>query len=154
MASRGTEGTPRCGDRNRDRKAPRLAADTSGDLATAGFSLEETRRAAAYADGTTLADAAVKRIRQETGLGTNWDWLVGSIGGELLRGFFWRHEMLSLKSPGDVDYAVLLACRLCAGRELDRRWLGKDSPSIEDHDQVLLAPVPAAGRAGPWPPES
>jgi hypothetical protein len=111
-------------------------------------SLEELQRATVRADGNFLVASAFARIQQETAHQDEWDWLVGSIGGELFRGFFWRHEMLSLGRTTKVDYAALLAYRLYASRGIDYKLFGRDAPSLKDHDGVLLDSYRQIDRVG------
>src|SRR5262249_5305632 len=59
-------------------------------------SLEELREAVIASDGDCLVDVAFNRIRQEHDMMETHRPLIGSIGAELLRGFFWRHEFFAL----------------------------------------------------------
>jgi hypothetical protein len=110
-------------------------------------SIEWLQKAILAADGTCLVDSACARIKQELNRG-DWTWHVGSIGGELLRGFFWRHEFLSLGKTNRVDCAALLAYRLYASRQVDTKILGEHSPSLSEHDEILLGPYRRIGEIG------
>lgn len=114
----------------------------------------ELQRAAALADGTCLVNYALGRMRMEEKHGIRCGRHVSSIGGELLRGFFWRHEMLALGGP-KVDYGALLAYRLYASRGVNAEMLGDNAPSLDEHDEVLLEPYrqigyAAEGRPNPY----
>jgi hypothetical protein len=119
----------------------------SKDSATAA-SVDRLQKSIIQADGTCLVDAAFGRINQEMNRGPDWMWHVGSIGGELLRGFFWRHEFLSLGRTEKVDFGALLAYRLYASRQVDAKILGQLSPSLNEHDEILLAPYRRIGEIG------
>src|SRR5262245_15700297 len=103
-------------------------------------SLEELQDAAVYADGSVLIDSAFCQVIRECSYRSRWDWHVGSIGGELLRDFFWSQEMLSLGRTSKVNYNRLLAYRLHAFSNREIGVLGQDIPSIAMHDDVLLEP--------------
>jgi hypothetical protein len=120
----------------------RLETDFSSD-ATVG----ELQKAAIYGDGSFLVDTAYMRIQQEKRY-RYADWLVGSIGGEFLRGFFWRQEMLSLGRSSRVNYTAILACRLYASRISPSSLLGARSPSVAEHDEILLEPYKRIGEIG------
>jgi len=110
--------------------------------------LEELRDAAVYADGSALIDSAFCRVMRECSYRSQWDWHVGSIGGELLRDFFWSQEMLSLGRTSKVNYDSLLAYRLYASPSREISILGQDIPSIAMHDEVLLEPYHQIDREG------
>lgn len=110
--------------------------------------IEQLQRAAVYADGCSLVDSAFSRIQQELSCQDQLGPLVGSIGGELLRGFFWRHEMLSLGRTQTVNYTALLAYRLYASRGVDVGVFGRHGPSLRDHDEILLTPYRQIGEIG------
>jgi hypothetical protein len=113
-------------------------------------SVDELRKATAQADGTCPLNAAWGRFASESEsarFGT-WDWQVGSAGGELLRGYFWRQERLSFARTSSVNHEALLAYRLYASRNVDCRILGEKGPSLRDHDEVLLGPYRQIDRMG------
>jgi hypothetical protein len=109
--------------------------------------IEWLQKSVVWADGTCLVDSVYGRIKQEFNRG-DWAWHVGSIGGELLRGFFWRHEFFSLGRTDGVDYAGLLAYRLYASREVDSKIFRKHFPSLDEHDEILLGPYRRIGELG------
>jgi hypothetical protein len=111
-------------------------------------SVEWLQKSVVRADGLCLADSAAARVKQEVNRGADWVWHIGSIGGELLRGFFWRHEFLSLGRTNRVDYAGLLTYRLYASREVDSKIFGKHFPSLDEHDEILLEPYRRIGELG------
>jgi hypothetical protein len=101
--------------------------------------VEELRSAAIRADGTCPADLSWGFVQHELESAPPGEWRVGSCGGELLRGFFWSQEMLSLGCTNKLNYRALLAYRLYASRGVDVRLFGEKGPSLDDHDEVLLA---------------
>lgn len=107
---------------------PELCDATAADL----------ENVALQSDGTCLLDSAFGRIRQEGTYDGTWDWLVGSIGGELLRGFFWRQEILSLGRSSRVDFRALLLYRLYASEGIQPAMLGEGAPTLSAHDEILL----------------
>jgi hypothetical protein len=111
-------------------------------------SIDLLQKSIVQADGTCLVDSAYGRVKQELDRGPEWIWHIGSIGGELLRGFFWRHECLSLGRSNRVNYEALLAYRLYASRQVDTAILGKHCPSLSEHDEILLAPYRRIGEIG------
>ena len=109
---------------------------------------EHLGRLALRADGAFTVDAAFSRVEQENRHSTASDCLVGAIGGELLRGFFWRHEMLALGRTSNVNYRALLTYRLYDTNGIDPRRLGPDAPSQAQHDDVILNGYRLLGEAG------
>jgi hypothetical protein len=103
---------------------------------------------AVQGDGSFPIDAVSGRIEQELRAHGAPGVLVGGIGGELLRGFFWRHEMLALGRSSKVNYSALLAYRLSDALSFDSRRLGKDAPAGREHDEVILAPYRRLADAG------
>ncbi len=109
---------------------------------------EHLRRLALLADGAFTVDAAFGRVEQDSRHSTASDCLVGAIGGELLRGFFWRHEMLALGRTSEVNYRALLTYRLYDANRVDPRRLGPEAPSQAEHDEVILDGYRRLGAAG------
>jgi hypothetical protein len=109
---------------------------------------EYLRRLALQADGTFTIDAAFSRIEQESRHSTASECLVGGIGGELLRGFFWRHEMLALGRTSEVNYRALLEYRLYDVNGIDPRCLGPGAPSQAEHDDLIVDGYRFLGEAG------
>jgi hypothetical protein len=109
---------------------------------------EQLGQLALLADGAFTVDAAFGRVEQESRHSTASDCLVGAIGGELLRGFFWRHEMLALGRTREVNYQALLTYRLYDTNGVDPRRLGPDAPSQAEHDEIILDGYRRLGAAG------
>jgi hypothetical protein len=105
-------------------------------------------RLAVQADGSFTIDVVFSRLEQELAECEEPRALVGAIGGELLRGFFWRHEMLALGRTSKVNYSALLAYRLSDAIAFDPRRLGQDAPGEREHDEVILAPYRRLADAG------
>lgn len=124
---------------------PLLALDKQ---AVGRESIECLQHSVLQADATCLVESAAGRIKQELARGPEWWWHIGSIGGELLRGFFWRHEFFSLGRSQRVNYDALLAYRLYASRTAELNVLGEQSPSLGEHDESLLAPYRRIGEIG------
>lgn len=109
---------------------------------------EHLQQLAVQADGAFTVDVAFSRIVQETCHSSESECLVGAIGGELLRGFFWRHEMLALGRTSKVNYRALLVYRLYDTNGVDPRQLGADAPSRGEHDDVILDGYRSLGEIG------
>ncbi len=105
-------------------------------------STEDLSEAAVLADGTCTANASWARLASEieSMRVRTWDSQIGSVGGELLRGFFWRQEMLSLGRSSRVNHDALLAYRLYASPDVDFTMFGARALSLQEHDEALLAP--------------
>jgi len=69
---------------------------------------------------------------------------LGSSGGELVRGFFWRHELLNVGRKR-VDFARLLRRRLYAGQDVDLAVVDHHL-TLQEHDEAILAPFRAIDR--------
>lgn len=65
----------------------------------------------------------------------------GSLGGELARDYFWRHEYLKVWTPRQVDLAYLLKRRLYA--RWNDRFAAASGIDVSEsaHDEYLLAPL-------------
>jgi hypothetical protein len=103
---------------------------------------------AVQADGSFTVDAAFGRVEQENRHSAAAECLIGAIGGELLRGFFWRHEMLALGRTSDVNYQALLSYRLYDTNGIDPKRLGPEAPSQREHDAVIMDGYRFLGGAG------
>lgn len=109
---------------------------------------EHLARLALLADGAFTVDVAFDRVEQESRHSTASDCLFGAIGGEFLRGFFWRHEMLALGRTCEVNYRALLTYRLYDANGVDPRRLGSEAPSQAEHDEIILDGYRRIGAAG------
>jgi hypothetical protein len=103
---------------------------------------------ALQADGAFTIDSAFSRLEQESRHSTASECHIGAIGGELLRGFFWRHEMLALGRTSKVNYRALLTYRLYDTNGVDPRRLGQGAPSQAEHDEIVLEGYRHLGEAG------
>jgi hypothetical protein len=101
-------------------------------------SVEDLENVALLSDGTCLIDSSFSRVRQESAFSQGWDLLVGSVGGELIRGFFWRQEILSLGRSSQVNLRAILMYRLYASSGVRPTVLGPGAPRLDEHDEILL----------------
>ena len=103
---------------------------------------------AVFSGGGLPFDEFYKRLQAEKAHIDSHDWLVGGIGGEFLRGFFWTHEFLQKGRSSEVNYRALLDYRLYARRDVDLGLFGKSPAFYEESDQAILSPFEQIGNAG------
>ena len=112
--------------------------------------IEELARAATTGDGSFSLNSIWERVLSERIYAQQYQAKthVGASAGEIFRGYFYAHEMLSLGRSSNVNYEALLAYRTYASRGVDLRIFGVAAPTFETHDQILLAPYRAIGDEG------
>lgn len=117
-----------------------VAEPSSNDLA----------RAATGSDGNFPLHYVWERVSSDRVYASygQWNAHVGAASGELFRGFFYTHEMLSLGRSSNVNYGALLAYRTYASRGVNLGVFGGQAPTFDAHDQVLLEPYRAIGTEG------
>jgi hypothetical protein len=105
-----------------------------------GLSVELLVKAALLGDGFQMPLAVGKRLLQETQHWESFDAHVGSIGGELFRDFFWRHELQHEGRTSRVNFDALLKHRLYASVNVDPGRLSDGLITLADHNAALLKP--------------
>lgn len=95
--------------------------------------------AARLSDGRTYADAVLRNAWKEKDEWGDRSCLLGSLGGELLRGFFWLQETYRMGLSRDVNYDALLKHRLYAATNLNIDRLSDGVFSLDEHDSYLLS---------------
>jgi hypothetical protein len=113
-------------------------------------SSNDLARAATCSDGNFPVHYIWERVASDRVYAGRAPWKVhvGAASGELFRGFFYTHEMLSLGRSSKVNYDALLAYRTYASRGVDLSVFGAQAPTFDAHDQVLLAPYRDIGDEG------
>ena len=111
-------------------------------------SRSELENAVIQGDGSCPADVAFCRMDQELTARGNWEWLAGAVGGELLRGFWWGQEALSLGVTSRVNYGALFDYRIRPSSAALTNDSMSPWPSIQRHNEVLMEPYHEIGRAG------
>jgi len=118
---------------------------------SAQASVEELARAATAGDGNFPCNYIWERVDSERAYARKAQWKthVGAPSGELFRGFFYLHELLSFSRNGsDVNYDSLLAYRTYASRGVDLSVFGPGAVTFDANDDALLEPYRALGDAG------
>jgi Asparagine synthase len=124
--------------------AHRLGAEIiSRPRASGEFSPELFAAASVLLDGQAMSLGDVYRMAADRTTYNQFDYHMGSLGGELARDFFWSHEYLRFWSYRNVDLGYLLRRRLYASWS-DRLFDGIGmSVSQSEHDAYLLDPFRA-----------
>jgi Asparagine synthase len=124
--------------------AHRLGAQIiSRPRASGEFSPEFFATASLLLDGQATSLGDVYRMSADRTTYNQFDYHMGSLGGELARDFFWSHEYLRFWSYRNVDLGYLLRRRLYASWS-DRLFDGIGlSVSQSEHDTYLLDPFRA-----------
>lgn len=104
------------------------------------YSAKSLLEASILSDGNHLPAAIHSRLTQESILWHSFDRLVGSLGGELFRDFFWRHEFLNMGRTSRVNFDALLKYRLYASTDVDVARVSGGQLTRRDHDISLLSP--------------
>lgn len=111
------------------------------DLSETDYSIDFLDEGILLSDGLFLPDPTfVCGIFREKAYWKSYDNLVGSLGGELCRDFFWRHEMLNMGRSKRVNFDALLRHRLYASNDIDVKRISNSHLSIEEHNCSLLQP--------------
>jgi hypothetical protein len=105
-----------------------------------GHSIDSLCKAALLGDGFQMPLAVGNRLLQETQHWGSFDAHVGSIGGELFRDFFWRHELHNVGRTNRVNFDALLRHRLYAAANVDPGRLSDGRITLADHNVALLQP--------------
>jgi hypothetical protein len=109
-------------------RAPSIADESTDSL----------RKVAVLSDGSRLLSDLARGLTHQA---SNWGDhpnLLGSLGGEFLRDFFWRHELLNMGRTPRVDYDAFLAQRLYASADVDFARVSGGALCREDHDEHLV----------------
>jgi hypothetical protein len=103
--------------------------------------VESFARFSTLMDGNWISLTTARRMLSDRGIYADFDFHLGSLGGELARDFSWSHEYIRFWSPRAIDFNYLLRRRLyvpwkehyfqIAGVPIERR----------QHDDYLLAPI-------------
>ncbi|MDH5740514.1 MAG: hypothetical protein OEY77_09340 [Nitrospira sp.] len=104
------------------------------------YSAKSLLEASILSDGNHLPIAVHNRLMQESTLWYACDGLVGSLGGELFRDFFWRHELSKMGRTSRVNFDALLKYRLYASNDVDVRSISDGQLTLNDHNSFLLHP--------------
>src|SRR5215470_3854519 len=112
--------------------------------------LEELRPCATGSDGQFPLNYIWDRVHFDRIYAAHGQWKahVGAAAAELFRGFFYRHEVLTIGRSRKVNYDSLLAYRTYASRGVDLGVFGAIAPTFDAHDDVLMAPYRAIGEEG------
>ena len=90
-------------------------------------------------NGLPLSPILIRMWRDYNHFGP-YKYLLGSIGGELDRGFFWPQEFLKMGRSTRVNFESLLKYRLYAGRDINlEKFLGRKM-TYEENDSHILSP--------------
>jgi len=110
-------------------------------------SLEDLKESTIMLDGNALPDLDAVRstCREKRDFGSFYH-LLGSLGGELSRDFFWRHELWRIGRTPRVNFDALLRYRLYAERDLELSQIFGCAMTFEDHDEFLLEPYRSLDR--------
>lgn len=106
-------------------------------------------RIAPISDGNRFPTDIAMGILQEEARWFDCDYLWGSLGGELMRDFFWRHEMHLMGLTNKVNYQALLLHRLYASSNVDIERISDARFSVVDHDQYILSAYRSIGEMSP-----
>lgn len=111
------------------------------NLSETDCSTDFLNKAILLSDGLFLPDPTfVCDIFREKQYWKSYDNLVGSLGGELCRDFFWRHEMLNMGRSKSVNFDALLRYRLYASNDIDVKRISNNYLTIDEHNYSLLQP--------------
>ena len=99
--------------------------------------VDSLREAAVLSDGHRLPYDIAKGLSNERAHWAGYPHLVGSLGGEFFRDYYWRHELLNMARSPKVDYDALLAHKLYASPDVDFERVSRGRVSREDHDDYL-----------------
>ena len=108
----------------------------------------ELEQAAVLADGSSLIDFALARLRFESQPRPTWDWYAGGMSGELLRGYLWNQEFFSIGRTSEVNFKALMHYRIHPSRVVESSYYDSNWPSLSEHDEMILRPYREIGRAG------
>jgi asparagine synthetase B (glutamine-hydrolysing) len=140
-----------------DVRVARRVAETCGwpltrmDRHVAGqAAVEELGPCATGCDGQFTVNYIWDRVHFDRIYAAHGQWKthVGAAAAELFRGFFYRHEVLTIGRSSKVNYESLLAYRTYASRGVDLGVFGANAPTFDAHDDVLMAPYRAIGEEG------
>jgi hypothetical protein len=104
------------------------------------YSNESLHEAAILSDGYHILSDILRRLTQESRYWNSFDGHVGSIGGELFRDFFWRHELQNMGRTTKVNFNALLKHRLYASNDIDVGLISDGKFTLNDHNLLLLSP--------------
>lgn len=113
------------------------------------YSAKSLLNASILSDGNHLPADVHSRVTQESMSWSSLDGLVGSIGGELFRDFFWRHEFLNMGRTNTVNFDALLKHRLYASNDVDVTRISDGQLTLYDHNSSLLSPYHMIAAAAP-----
>ncbi len=113
------------------------------------YSARSLSHACLLSDGNYLPMKVHGRLTQELSLWDSVDGLVGSLGGELFRDFFWRHELLNLGRTNRVNFDALLKHRLYVSNDVDVTHVSQGQLNLNDHNLCLLKPYEMIDSAAP-----
>ncbi len=113
------------------------------------YSAQSLLNASILSDGNHLPARVQSRMTQESVLWGAADGLVGSLGGELFRDFFWRHEFLNMGRTNRVNFDALLKHRLYASNEVDITHISDGRLTLHDHNLSLLKPYQLIASSAP-----
>lgn len=113
------------------------------------YSDKSLLEASILSDGNHLPKNVHSRRTHESKFSSRLIGLVGSLGGELFRDFFWRHEFLKTGRTNRVDFNALLRHRLHANNDIDVRRFSDGQLTLHDHNLALLSPYQTIASAVP-----
>ncbi len=104
------------------------------------YTIEQLHEAALLSDGQYILPDVLGRLVQEFKYWKSTDGLVNSLGGELFRDFFWRHELQRMGCTNKINFCALLKHRLHVSNDVDIRRISDGLLTIDDHNLYLLKP--------------
>lgn len=113
------------------------------------YSAKSLLEASILSDGNFLPRNVHRRRTQELKYSSSLIGHVGSLGGELFRDFFWRHEFLKMGRTNRVNFDALLKHRLYASNDVDVACISDGQLTLHDHNLSLLSPYQAIASAAP-----
>lgn len=113
------------------------------------YSAKSLLEASILSDGNHLPNNVHRRRAQESKYSGSLIGHVGSLGGELFRDFFWRHEFLMMGRTCQVNFDALLKHRLYASNDVDVMRVSGGELTLPDHNMSLLSPYQALASAAP-----
>lgn len=113
------------------------------------YSAKSLLEASILSDGNYLPKNIHSRRTQESEHSGSLIGLVGSLGGELFRDFFWRHEFLKMGRTNRVNFDALLKHRLYASNDVDVVHISDGQLTLHDHNLSLLSPYQTIASAAP-----